>query len=116
MSEASNKEEQGLPDKVVRLFGEPLSFEPVPEIVERLEYLLELAKGGSLRAIGYATVKAGEDNIHSVGFGAMWALGQIYNLTAAISALNGHYSVSVANWIMAGEGVQEEEGPPKAAG
>jgi hypothetical protein len=49
-----------MPDNIVKLGGVSLPSEPVPDVVEELKGLLDLAEKGVIRAIAWAAVKSNE--------------------------------------------------------
>lgn len=77
--------------KVVVIGGGPQPNEPDPDLIKILHQLLEQAKAGNLRAIGYAAVYS-----QSVGSGWVGGIGTRDFLSTAIMMLNHRYAVGVA--------------------
>jgi hypothetical protein len=59
---------------------------PVPNVVERCEYLLALAKAGKLRGIGYALVKFADQDERSPGVWT-WASGYAKDLQSSTTTI-----------------------------
>lgn len=75
-------------DNVVKLKPEEtLPNEADPEIVAKLEELLELAKSGELRAIAYATVRPN----NMLGTGWIGTAGTRYPVAGAVGMLHTRY-------------------------
>ena len=74
---------------VVNAFGNPLSHEPIPEVVRVLKDFLKRAEDGNLRAIGFAGIgPSGE-----VYIGYERAENTAYSLCGAMQLLLHSYSV-----------------------
>lgn len=77
-----------MPDNVIKLKpDETLPDEADPEIIAKLEELLEMAKSGELRAIAYATERP--NNI--LGTGWIGTAGTRYPVSGAIGMLHTRY-------------------------
>ena len=75
---------------VVRFKGETLPGEPVEEVIETLESLLEAARSGDIRAFAFAIVR---ENILATGWDG--AEGTRYAVGSAVAMLSHRYIASI---------------------